>query len=79
MAIINSGILKLLRAYRYLVSPAYIPCCRFIPTCSEYAVDAYQSFGFCKATFLVLKRLTRCHPWAGFGFDEVPKREGFNE
>lgn len=62
-----------IRFYQRVISPCLGPCCRFQPTCSEYAIVAFQSHGFLKATLLVLKRLLRCHPWGGSGYDPVPK------
>jgi len=47
--------------------------CRFQPTCSEYAKESVAKFGIIKGTALALKRLSRCHPWGGFGYDPVPK------
>ena len=76
MAFFNSIVLKILQGYRYLVSPSYVSCCRFLPTCSQYASDCYASFGFFKATYLTCKRLCRCHPWGRFGVDSIPTKGG---
>jgi len=73
-------LLKLLRAYQLLVSPALhclLPArtgCRFLPTCSQYAMDALRSHGLWRGSWLALRRLARCHPWGGFGYDPVPSR-----
>lgn len=48
--------------------------CRYEPTCSEYAQEALERHGALKGTALTLKRVGRCHPWGGFGFDPVPKK-----
>ena len=48
--------------------------CRYEPTCSEYAKEALDTHGVLKGTALTLKRVGRCHPWGGFGFDPVPKK-----
>lgn len=59
--------------YRWTLSPFVGRHCRFLPTCSEYALDALAKHGaFCGST-LILRRLARCHPWGGSGFDPVPE------
>ena len=58
--------------YRYCLSPLNPPTCRFVPTCSEYAVQAIRKYGPIKGSWLALKRLCRCHPWGGSGYDPVP-------
>ena len=58
--------------YRYCLSPLKPPTCRFVPTCSEYAVQAIRKYGPIKGVWLALKRLCRCHPWGGSGYDPVP-------
>ncbi len=63
-------ILWLLRGYQLILSP-WMTVCRFRPTCSEYSMEAFQRLGFLKGTFLTMKRLLRCHPWGGHGFDPV--------
>ena len=62
----------LIRAYQILVSPVLAPACRYHPTCSEYALDAVARFGALGGTWLALKRISRCHPWGGSGFDPIP-------
>ncbi len=59
------------RAYRFSISPLFPPSCRFEPTCSRYAEKALVKYGFLKGTILALKRLSRCHPWGGNGYDPV--------
>lgn len=58
--------------YRRCISPLLPPSCRFTPTCSQYAVEALQKYGPLKGTYLALRRLLRCHPWGGSGYDPVP-------
>jgi len=65
-------VLFLLKVYRLLISP-WINACRFRPTCSEYAIESFIKFGLFKGSLLTLKRLLRCHPWGGCGFDPVPE------
>lgn len=58
--------------YRFLISPLKPPTCRFTPTCSQYAIDAVSKHGPIKGLWLAVKRLLRCHPWGGHGYDPVP-------
>lgn len=62
--------------YRKYISPLkIIPCCRFTPTCSEYAIQAIKEHGALKGSFLSLKRVLRCHPLCKGGYDPVPERQ----
>ena len=62
----------LIRFYQCGISP-YLPSrCRYTPTCSQYAVEAVERFGVIKGGWLTLRRLCRCHPWGGCGYDPVP-------
>lgn len=65
----------LILAYRYGLSPLWAPTCRFAPSCSEYAFEAVGRHGALKGGWLALKRIARCHPWGGAGFDPVPARD----
>ena len=58
--------------YKSCISPLTPPSCRFTPTCSEYAVEAIKKYGPLRGGWLALKRLARCHPWGGSGYDPVP-------
>ena len=58
--------------YRRFISPLFPPCCRFTPTCSAYAIEALQKHGTLKGSWLALRRILRCHPWGGSGYDPVP-------
>ncbi len=64
--------LGLIRGYQLLISPLLGPSCRFRPSCSQYAFEAVARFGAARGAWLALKRLVRCHPWGGSGFDPVP-------
>lgn len=71
-------LLLLLRLYQLIISPilhliAPGSGCRFYPTCSAYAIEAVQIHGPVKGLWLTVKRLSRCHPWGGHGFDPVPQ------
>lgn len=61
-----------IRFYRYCISPLFPPTCRFTPTCSEYAIEAITKHGPIKGLLLSIKRICRCHPWGGSGYDPVP-------
>lgn len=61
-----------IKAYRLCISPLFPPCCRFTPTCSQYALQALQRHGPLKGTWLAVKRIARCNPWGGSGYDPVP-------
>ncbi|MDR2556840.1 MAG: membrane protein insertion efficiency factor YidD [Bacteroidales bacterium] len=62
----------LIKIYQYCISPFFPPACRFTPTCSAYAVEAIEKYGALKGGWLTLKRLLRCHPFGGSGYDPVP-------
>ncbi|MFI3317005.1 MAG: membrane protein insertion efficiency factor YidD [Rikenellaceae bacterium] len=62
----------LVHIYRRCISPFTPPSCRFTPTCSEYALQAFSKYGAFKGLWLTVKRLARCHPWGGSGHDPLP-------
>jgi uncharacterized protein len=61
-----------LRTYKRWLSPVFPPSCRYVPTCSEYAMEAVETFGFLRGTLLSAGRLLRCHPFVKGGYDPVP-------
>jgi hypothetical protein len=61
-----------IRLYRYVISPVLGPSCRYLPTCSEYALTALEAQGVLRGGWLAVRRLGRCHPWGGSGYDPVP-------
>ena len=61
--------------YRFTLGPVMGGQCRFMPTCSQYALDAYRAHGPVRGSWLTLRRLARCHPLGGQGYDPVPERE----
>jgi len=64
--------LSLIRFYRRGISPYTPPSCRYTPTCSAYAQEAIEKYGAGKGAWLALRRLLRCHPFGGKGYDPVP-------
>lgn len=66
--------LQLLRGYKAIVSPFFPPSCRYVPTCSEYAMEAVERFGVVRGGLLAVGRLLRCHPLVKGGYDPVVKR-----
>jgi uncharacterized protein len=63
--------LQLLRAYKLAISPTLPVACRYVPTCSEYAMEAVERFGVLRGGWMALRRLLRCHPLARSGYDPV--------
>ena len=66
-------LIALVRAYQWAISPWLGPRCRFDPTCSHYMITAVERFGALRGGWLGLKRILRCHPWGGTGYDPVPE------
>jgi len=73
MNILTLIIIKLIRTYRYLLSPLLGHSCRYLPTCSEYSIDALKNYGLFKGLYLSVKRILSCHPWSKGGFDPLKK------
>lgn len=65
-------LLWLIRFYRAALSPHHPACCRFTPTCSQYALEAVEKYGALKGGYLALRRILRCHPLCKGGYDPVP-------
>ena len=63
--------LWLIRFYQKHISPYRKPCCKFVPTCSEYAIEAYEKYGFFKGTRLTVWRILRCNPFSKGGYDPL--------
>jgi uncharacterized protein len=66
--------LRLLRGYKWAVSPMFPPACRYVPTCSEYAIEAVERYGAMRGGVMALLRLLRCHPFASGGYDPVMRQ-----
>ena len=65
-------LLGLIRFYQYALSPMLPPRCRYQHTCSQYAMEAVRKYGALTGGWLAAKRIGRCHPWGGSGYDPVP-------
>lgn len=68
-------LLALVSLYRYAISPWLGNNCRFEPSCSQYALDALRQHGAFRGTWLTVRRIGRCHPWGGSGYDPVPEKK----
>lgn len=68
-------VIAALRAYQWVLSPLLGSNCRYQPTCSQYCEQAVRRFGVVKGGWLALRRIGRCHPWGGQGYDPVPERD----
>jgi hypothetical protein len=68
---IGKIVIVLIRGYQITISPLFGPTCRFVPTCSAYAIEAVQKFGVAKGLWMSLKRLLKCHPFHPGGYDPV--------
>jgi uncharacterized protein len=68
-------LLGMLRGYKWAISPLFPPACRFVPTCSEYAMEAVERFGALRGGWMAVGRVLRCHPLARGGHDPVVRRE----
>jgi putative membrane protein insertion efficiency factor len=66
------ALLVVIRGYKAGISPFLPPACRFTPTCSEYAAEAIRRHGSGRGSALAVRRLLRCHPWGGSGYDPGP-------
>jgi uncharacterized protein len=64
---------QLLRAYKWAISPLFPPACRYVPTCSEYALEAVERYGALRGILMAAMRVCRCHPFARGGYDPVVK------
>ena len=78
MNILTYILIKLIKCYKFLISPLLGQSCRYLPTCSEYSIEALKNFGFLKGSYMSIKRILSCHPikflGGGEGFDPVNKK-----
>ena len=77
MNFLTSIIIKLIKAYKFLISPLLGHSCRYLPTCSEYSIEALKNYGLVRGVFMSIKRILSCHPikflGGGEGYDPVKK------
>ena len=75
------AVIFVVQLYRHMVSPLRLPTCRFMPTCSQYAVDALTEYGLIRGGWLAAVRLAKCGPWHRGGWDPIPEQpvRGANE
>jgi len=69
----KTTVLHLLRGYKWAISPMFPPACRYVPSCSEYAMEAVERYGVFRGGWMALARLLRCHPFVRGGYDPVTK------
>ncbi len=78
MKFFTNVLIKFIKLYKFLISPLLGHSCRYLPTCSEYSIEALKTFGFIKGSLMSLKRIFSCHPikflGGGEGFDPVNKK-----
>jgi len=72
LQILSWPFILLIKIYQYVISPAIGPKCRFTPTCSQYAITALQKHGLIRGTLLAVRRISKCRPGGGSGYDPVP-------
>jgi putative membrane protein insertion efficiency factor len=72
LKILSYPFILLIKIYQYIISPILGPKCRFTPSCSNYALKAFKKYGIFKGGWLAVKRISKCHPWGGSGYDPVP-------
>ncbi len=70
--LISGLFLAIIKFYQWGISPLIGPACRYQPTCSRYTAEAIRKYGPWKGSILGIKRISRCHPWGGHGYDPVP-------
>lgn len=72
--LIRNLLILLIKFYQKILSPLFPGVCRYRPTCSQYMIEAIQTHGIVKGLYLGTKRILRCHPWGGSGYDPVPPK-----
>jgi putative membrane protein insertion efficiency factor len=73
--LLSLTMILVVKGYKYFISPIIPARCRYQPSCSEYALVAFQRHGFVRGVYLSMMRLSRCHPWGGSGYDPVPEKQ----
>jgi len=70
--LVEGLLILIVRFYQTIISPLFMPSCRYSPTCSQYGIEALSKYGPMRGGFLTFKRFMSCHPWGGYGHDPVP-------
>ena len=65
----------IIKIYQFIISPLIGQNCRYLPTCSEYAIESLKLHGLLRGSFFAIRRILKCHPFGGHGFDPIPKRK----
>ena len=65
----------IIKIYQFILSPLIGQNCRYLPTCSEYAIESLKLHGLLRGSFFAIRRILKCHPFGGHGFDPIPKRK----
>lgn len=73
--LLKNLLILLIKFYQKILSPLCPGVCRFRPTCSQYMIDALRTHGIVKGLYLGIRRILRCHPWGGSGYDPVPPKK----
>ena len=74
--VFTRSVIAVIQGYRHMISPLRLPTCRFMPTCSQYAVEALAEYGLLRGSWLAMVRLAKCGPWHRGGWDPIPERSG---
>ncbi|HEY4154671.1 MAG TPA: membrane protein insertion efficiency factor YidD [Puia sp.] len=72
LQILSLPLIGLIKLYQWVISPWLGPKCRFTPSCSQYAIEAFRKYGLFKGGWMAIRRISRCQPWGGSGHDPVP-------
>ena len=72
LLILSFPFIVLIRLYQWIISPWMGAKCRYTPTCSQYGIEALKKYGPVKGLWLTMRRVSKCHPWGGHGYDPVP-------
>jgi putative membrane protein insertion efficiency factor len=72
LKIVAFPFIALIKIYQWFISPLLGPKCRYTPTCSQYGLEAFKKYGALKGLWLMARRVAKCHPWGGSGYDPVP-------
>lgn len=72
LLVLSLPFIFLVKLYQWIISPWLGNKCRYTPTCSHYSIEALKKYGPLKGSWLTIKRISRCHPWGGHGYDPVP-------